>query len=189
MTEALSLFKKLAVATGGAQGAKGVITALLCLHRDQEAAEFLQDLRKQGKSEPDLLVIGYPGPDRETAQSDDFFERLHRLAPDAPLRVGGKVKRPEILHQARPATPTEAWHHPGFNGTVILEAIIDTAGKVTNVRILKGQPMGLNESAMDAVKEWTFKPATLDGQPISVFYVLTVNYKIGPLHPSPWPSP
>ena len=71
---------------------------------------------------------------------------------------------------------------------MIVEAIIDKDGKVTDVRLLKGQPFGLSEKAMDSVKQWTFKPATLDGKPVKVFYVLTVNYQIGPFHPSPWPN-
>jgi TonB family protein len=192
--EALALFKDQVAASGGAQGQRGVLTALLVLHRDQEAAEILADLRKQGKSEDDLqrgvlLGIGYPGPPDAKEQIGDFKERLHRLDPETPLRVDDRVTRPEILRQVKPETTEEALRHPGFSGTVIVETIIDTEGRVTNVRVLKGQPMGLTETAVDAVKQWTFKPATLAGKPVKVYYVLTVNFKIGPLHPSPWPSP
>jgi TonB family protein len=182
--EALALFKDQVAGSGGAQGQKGVITALLVLHRDQEAAEILANLRQQGKSEDELqrevlFGIGYPGPQDAKEQLDDFNERLYRLDPETPLRVGGNVTRPEILHQVKPGTTEEASLHHGFSGTVILEAVIDKEGKVTDVRVLKGQPMGLSENAMDAVKQWTFKPATLDGKPVRVFYVLTVNYEIG----------
>jgi TonB family protein len=182
--EALALFKDQVANSGGAQGQRGVITALLVLHRDQEAAEILAALRKQGKSEDELqhevlFGVDYPGSGNDRQQADDFNERLYRLDPETPLRVGGKVTRPEILHQVKPEPTAEARHHRGFSGTVILETIIDKTGKVTNVRVLKGQPMGLNESAMDAVKQWTFTPATLDGNPVKVFYVLTINFEIG----------
>jgi TonB family protein len=189
-TEALSVFKE-QMASGDAKIQGSYLTALLVLHRDEEAARVVQDLRNQGKSAEDLqrafFRISYPGPLDDPAVND-FNERLHRLAPSAPLRVGGKLSRPEILHQVKPETTEEALRHQGFSGTVILETIIDTEGKVTDVRVLKGQPMGLTEAAVNAVKQWTFKPATLDGQPVQVFYVLTVDFKIGPLHPSPWPN-
>jgi TonB family protein len=188
-TEALGLFKQEVAASDGTKGQDGLLSALLMLHRDQEAAEIFQDLKKQGKSGEGFLSVSYRGSQEDAAQIDDFNDRLHRLAPDAPLRVEGKVTRPEIKHQVKPEAPEEIWHHPGFDGTVILEAIIDSAGKVTNVRILKGQPFGLSEKAGDAVKQWTFKPATFEGQPVKVYYVLTVNYKVGPSHPSPWPTP
>jgi len=61
---------------------------------------------------------------------------------------------------------------------VIVEAIIDKNGDVTNVRVLKGLPMGLEESATSAVKSWKFKPATLNGRPVSVYYNLTVNFRL-----------
>ncbi|HEY0557164.1 MAG TPA: energy transducer TonB [Thermoanaerobaculia bacterium] len=183
-TEALALFKEQVAGSGGTQGQRGVINALLMLHRDQEAAEILAALRKQGKNEGDiqqqvLFGLSYPSPGDDKKQLDDFNERLYRLDPETPLRVGSKVTRPEILHQVKPETTEEALRHRGFSGTVILETVIDKDGKVTNVRVLKGQPMGLSESAMDAVKQWTFKPAILDGKPVRVFYILTVNYQIG----------
>jgi TonB family protein len=193
--EALALFKDQVAGSGGAQAQRGVLTALLVLHRDQEAAEILADLRKQGKSEDDLqggvlLGIGYPGPPDAKEQQSDFKERLHRLDPETPLRVDDGVTRPEPVHLVKPEVTEEALHHLhlGFSGTVIVEAIIDKDGKVTDVRLLKGQPFGLSEKAMDSVKQWTFKPATLAGKPVKVYYVLTVNYKIGPSHPSPWPN-
>jgi periplasmic protein TonB len=61
---------------------------------------------------------------------------------------------------------------------VIVEAIIDKDGKVTNVRVLKGLPMGLDQAAVDAVKNWRFRPATLNGRPVSVYYSLTVNFRL-----------
>jgi len=61
---------------------------------------------------------------------------------------------------------------------VILEAIIDAEGKIDDIRVLKGQPMGLTESAVKSVKTWTFRPATLDGKPVKVYYVLTVKFQV-----------
>jgi len=46
------------------------------------------------------------------------------------------------------------------------------------VRVLKGQPMGLDKAAVDAVQRWRFKPAMLAGKPVKVYYVLTVNFQV-----------
>jgi TonB family protein len=61
---------------------------------------------------------------------------------------------------------------------VILEAIIDQEGCVTNAHVLKGLPEGLDKAALTAVKEWVFEPATLGGSPVKVFYTLTVTLKV-----------
>jgi protein TonB len=61
---------------------------------------------------------------------------------------------------------------------VIVETIIDGNGNVTDVRVLKGLPMGLDASAIDAVKKWKFKPGTLNGQPVPVIFTLTVNFTV-----------
>ena len=54
----------------------------------------------------------------------------------------------------------------------------DEQGNVTNVEVLKGLPMGLAEAAVSAVKQWQFKPATLNGKPVAVYFNLTVNFQL-----------
>jgi protein TonB len=96
---------------------------------------------------------------------------------DEILRVGGEITKPERLGGAQPAY-TELARKARVQGVVIVEAIIDKEGKVTNVRVLKGLPMGLDQAAVDAVKNWRFRPATLNGRPVSVYYSLTVNFRL-----------
>lgn len=94
-------------------------------------------------------------------------------------RVGDQVTRPEILFQPRPIYPKEA-RKAGEEGKVVVEAVIDQEGCVTHVNPLKGLPHGLTESAENAVRQWVFKPATLSGVPVKVYYVLTVNFEVQP---------
>jgi TonB family protein len=93
------------------------------------------------------------------------------------VRIGGKVTRPEILFQPRPVYPKGA-RRVRQQGTVIVEANIDPEGCVNNVRPLKSLPHGLTESAEEAVRRWVFKPATLDGVPVKVYYAVTVNFQV-----------
>jgi protein TonB len=96
---------------------------------------------------------------------------------DKPIQVGGAVLKPEVLYRTEPRY-TELARRARVEGVVILKAIIDERGNVTDVQLVRGQPMGLDQAAMDAVKTWRFKPATLHGQPVKVYFNLTVNFTL-----------
>ena len=87
------------------------------------------------------------------------------------------MTRPEIVHQVQPRYSEKA-RQAGVQGMVIVEAIIDELGQVTNVRLVRGLPMALDLAAIQAIQQWRFKPALLDGRPVKVFYTLTVNFSI-----------
>jgi protein TonB len=61
---------------------------------------------------------------------------------------------------------------------VILEAIIDKQGSVTDVRVLRGLPMGVSEAAMDAIRKWKYKAATLNGRAVAVYLTVTVTFQL-----------
>lgn len=96
---------------------------------------------------------------------------------DVPIVVGGAVKKPEILFKTQPRY-TELARRAGIQGLVVLKAVIDERGYVTNLEIERGQPMGLDQAAVEAVRTWRFKPATLHGRPVKVYYYLTVNFQL-----------
>jgi TonB family protein len=103
---------------------------------------------------------------------------LAQTAPAGPpYRVGGEVTRPEKVSGDSPAY-TELARRARIMGVVIVEAVIDEQGNVTSTRVLKGLPMGLDRAAVDAVEGWKFKPATMHGKPVAVYYLLTVNFKM-----------
>ncbi|HSG40003.1 MAG TPA: energy transducer TonB [Thermoanaerobaculia bacterium] len=94
--------------------------------------------------------------------------------PEEPLRVKDAVERPRIISSQRPGYPATA---QGIHGTVILEGIIDREGCIRRLNVLQGLPGGLSEAAVAAVRNWTFEPATLKGEPVNVYYSLTVNFR------------
>jgi TonB family protein len=119
-------------------------------------------------------------PDIEVPDSDIFFDipdAPPAVEPDGPIIVAGDVVAPEKV-DAPPPVYTETARKARIQGVVIVQAIIDKSGNVTNVKVLKGLPMGLEQSAVDAVKRWRFRPATLNGKPVAVYYNLTVNFRI-----------
>ncbi|HXH95143.1 MAG TPA: energy transducer TonB [Thermoanaerobaculia bacterium] len=95
---------------------------------------------------------------------------------DPPLRVGGDVKAPVVIHRVEPIYTVLA-RKSRISGIVILEAIIDHTGVVKDVQILKPLPFGLDQAAIDAVKQWTFRPGMLNGQPVDVIFNLTILFR------------
>jgi TonB family protein len=96
---------------------------------------------------------------------------------DAPLRVGGDVRAPVVVQKVEPSYTEEA-RKAQINGIVIIEAIIGRDGVVKDARVIKPLPFGLDQAALDAVKQWKFKPGTLNGQPVDVVFNLTVNFRL-----------
>ncbi len=96
---------------------------------------------------------------------------------DEILRVGGDIQAPVKINAPLPRYP-EIARRARVQGVVIVEAVINKAGSVESVRVLKGLPMGLDTAAVDTVKKWKFKPATLNGKPVTVYYTLTVNFQL-----------
>jgi TonB family protein len=92
------------------------------------------------------------------------------------LRVGGTIKTPTKVRDARPNYPQEAMA-AGVSGLVILEAVIDGAGTVRNARLLRSIPM-LDEAALEAVRQWQFTPTLLNGVPVPVMMTVTVNFTL-----------
>jgi len=97
--------------------------------------------------------------------------------PEGPIQVGGDVLPPEKTFAPQPQY-TEIARKARLQGVVIVQAIIDKQGSVTNVKVLKGLGMGLDQAAVDAIKKWKFEPATLNGKPVAVYYNLTVNFRL-----------
>ena len=114
--------------------------------------------------EVDDLVIGIP-------------EAPPEPEPTGPIYVTGDVQKPEKL-SAPPPQYTEIARKARIQGVVILQSIIDEEGNVTDVQVLKGLPMGLSEAAVAAVRQWKFKPATLNDKPVAVYFNLTVNFQL-----------
>jgi TonB family protein len=89
-----------------------------------------------------------------------------------PVRVGGDIKEPKKTKHVSPA-----YTNHDVQGTVILEAIIDTDGKVKNVKALRSVP-GLDESAIAAVSQWEYTPTLVNGVAVPVIMTVTVTFSV-----------
>jgi TonB family protein len=93
-----------------------------------------------------------------------------------PVRVGGNVQAPERVKYVAPLYPAEA-KSSRVTGIVILEALVDATGSVSDARVLKSIPE-LDQAAMDAVRQWRYSPTTLNGVPVPIVLTVTVNFSL-----------
>ena len=89
-------------------------------------------------------------------------------------RVGGAVRAPTKLVDVKPVYPEHALR-ANVQGVVIIEIVIDTHGRVRDARILRSIP-GLDDAALEAVRQWEFTPTVLDGVPVPLAMTVTVNF-------------
>jgi len=130
---------------------------------------------------PDEPEIEMPEFDFEVEGIDDFFipDGPPPRGPSGPraVRLGGDITPPVKLSGETPGYTEEA-RQGRVQGVVILEAIIDDVGNVAQVKVLKGLPLGLTESAVAAAEQWRFRPAMRGSEPVAVFYNLTVKFSL-----------
>jgi TonB family protein len=92
-------------------------------------------------------------------------------------RVGGGVTAPVLLYRKEPEYTEEA-RRARVSGTVQLYVEIDPSGNPTNIRVLQGPGLGLDERAIEAVRTWKFKPGFKDGNPVTVAANISVSFRL-----------
>lgn len=113
------------------------------------------------------------------------------LAPFEPFTASPDSKQhPTELHDSLSKTSapdciycpvpdyTGAARDAKFVGRVVLRVRVTEDGRVAEISIVNGSPFGLNQSAINAVRQWTFKPAIRDGQPVSTFVPIETTYRL-----------
>lgn len=94
----------------------------------------------------------------------------------APLTVAPAKMAAQVLSKVTPVYPPEA-KKARIQGKVVLNAVIGKAGHVENLKVVSG-PNELQQSALDAVRQWTYKPFLLNGEPIEVKTSISVIYTL-----------
>jgi protein TonB len=92
------------------------------------------------------------------------------------VRVGGNVRPPELVERVQPSYPSVA-RAAHVEGTVVIDAIIDTNGKVISEQAVSG-PGLLIPAALSAVQQWQYQPTILNGQPVQLAMEVTVSFNL-----------
>jgi len=91
--------------------------------------------------------------------------------------VGGTVSAPEVLHAVDPEFSEQA-RKAKMSGNVQVYLWVDEHGSPTHIRVIRGIGMGLDEKAIEAVRQYKFKPAMDNGRPVTVEMYVDVNFQI-----------
>ena len=94
-----------------------------------------------------------------------------------PYRPGSGITPPELLKEVRPAFTDEA-RRQGIEGDVVLEIVVRSDGSVGDVKVLQGLGGGLNRNAIEAVRQWRFRPAQRQGTAVDVMVEVAVAFKL-----------
>ncbi|MGC1650988.1 MAG: energy transducer TonB [Candidatus Sulfotelmatobacter sp.] len=110
--------------------------------------------------------------------SSNSLAAVPKFVPATPtrVRISGGVTKGMLIHREEPTYPTLA-RAARVQGDVVLSAIIDTNGHITNLQLVSGHPM-LVPAALAAVKQWRYKPYLLNGQPVEVETTITVIFTL-----------
>jgi TonB family protein len=106
-------------------------------------------------------IIGEPPPPSKTPKR---------------VRISGSVAQANLISQTPPVYPQMA-KMAKVQGPVVLQVILGKAGTVENLRVISGHPM-LVQAALDAVRQWRYKPYLLNGEPVEVETQVTVSFKL-----------
>jgi len=90
------------------------------------------------------------------------------------VRVSQGVSQGQLVHHVNPVYPSAAKTNH-IQGEVLLQAIIGKSGRVENLSVVRGHPV-LAEAAMDAVKQWRYKPYLLKGEPVEVETTIRITF-------------
>lgn len=136
-----------------------------------DAAEHTKpELRRADDNTPDDQILRVskqafrrPGDNAPEAAADRDKEGI--VLPPKPTYT----PEPEFSEQAR---------HAKYQGTVVLNIVVDKTGKISRIRLERALGMGLDENAMEGVKRWRFKPATRNGEPVAVTMNIEVSFNL-----------
>ncbi len=138
--------------------------------------------------EPEVAAVTPPGVDLydgpggmpDGVSSGPLLKILPPVAPPTtrrePLPLGGDIRPPTKIKHVAPIYPPIAQLNR-VQGIVILEAVINEAGEVSQLRVLRSAQL-LDEAAMNAVRQWRFTPTLLNGQPVPIVMTVTVSFQL-----------
>jgi TonB family protein len=117
------------------------------------------------------VVLGF-----EDTAGKPYFMAFSSLPLGAKAAGGGEMAPPKLVKYVDPVYP-EAARKARVEGVVILDATTDIYGRVAAVKILRSIPL-LDQAAVDALRQWVYEPAVVDGQPRQVTFTVTVRFTL-----------
>ncbi|MHB8056237.1 MAG: TonB family protein [Candidatus Aminicenantales bacterium] len=143
-----------------------------CLDMLRKKKRFRLFFEKAARDSAPEAVNSPAGPASGGIAGQEMLCALHpkERAALPPVRAEEKITPPDLVKRVEPAYPPDA-QKAGVEGIVILEATTDVYGRVASVS-------DLDQAAIDAVKQWVYKPLLLDGKPRGCIFTVTVRFSL-----------
>ncbi len=114
--------------------------------------------------------------------ADKAFTRVDGAQIASPQKSGAVQsssydERPHLLRKVEPAYSEEA-RKAKCQGHVVLYVEVDASGQVTNPKVMRSLGLGLDEKAIEAVRQWKFEPAIKDGKPVTAYIQVEMNFRL-----------
>ncbi len=94
-----------------------------------------------------------------------------------PVRIGGTVAEANLTTKVQPIYPAAA-KKAGIQGQVLFEAVISKEGVPLDIRVVASPDDDLTQSAMEAVRQWRYRPTLLNGNPVEIVTQIIINYTL-----------
>ena len=93
-------------------------------------------------------------------------------------RVGGGISAPEVVHSVEAEFSDEA-RRAKYQGVCLISLIVDAQGNPQDIHVARALGMGLDEKAIDAIRQYKFRPAMKDGKtPVPVMITIEVDFRL-----------
>jgi TonB family protein len=157
-----------------------VTTAVHEVPWDQALAEILEAQGLEWEHIGERIIVR-----RDGARGERLMQPPPKTAPKVEAETstvpryieGGPIDPPKVREKLPPKYPPEM-RKERISGAVIAELVIDESGAVRNVEVKESPSPELGAAATEAIEQWSFEPATMNGEPVAVRYIVTVMFRL-----------
>jgi len=145
-------------------------------------ASLFREFNVQSASNVERGFVLKPGSAQEqgNAQVANGERAAYGQPPDPKrLRIGGEIAQSNLITKVQPVYPPSA-KAARTQGKVVLETVISTEGVPEEIRVVSSPSDDLTQSALEAVRQWRYKPTLLNGNPVEVTTEVLVSYTLAP---------
>lgn len=159
---------------------QGTVVSATGVEGNSALADSTLKAVKQWKFRP--YILNNEPVEVETTVTVDFAQEAPYVRASKPhhgplkLRISQGVAEGNVIHKVEPYYPQKA-KEKHIQGDVILRFTIDEHGNVVDLVVLQGDPI-LARSALDAVKQWKYRPYMLNGEPVQVETTAKISYRM-----------
>jgi TonB family protein len=140
-----------------------------------------QPLKSVDDADAVMARVFFPSADAAVHAWPEFRRADDNTPDDQIYHVGNGTSLPRATYTPEPEFSEEA-RHARFQGIVVMKVVVNKTGNIVRIKLERSLGKGLDQNAMEGVKQWRFEPATRDGRPVAVEMNIEVSFNLYPSH-------